>query len=270
MEPLEQEQNVKTVTALMDANGRHEVSVDLVALLVIMADLDRRNQALEQELRGMRAELNELKARKSPLAKTMESAVTAAQNCVDSVKEQLSAMRQRVVAWAKDTAENVKLHGISALDKAVSALHIKPMMEAAQNTIQGALDSVRAAVDRGEEMGFQLREAGRAFGNAFKAAQGREENLTPAVQEGRFQKAVLAPPRAVKDVLNGMNETALDGVAKLDALEQAGQASRERLAEKREAKKPSIRKELEDKRAEVKALPAPAPDRTRKPQEAAL
>ena len=61
MEPLEQDQNVKTVTAFMDANGRHEVSVDLVALLVIMADLDRRNRALEQEMQSMGAELAELK-----------------------------------------------------------------------------------------------------------------------------------------------------------------------------------------------------------------
>ena len=270
MEPLEQEQNVKTVTALMDANGRHEVSVDLVALLVIMADLDRRNRALEQEMQGMRAELAELKARKSPLAKAMEAAVNATQKCVDSVKEQLSTMRQAVVSWAKDTAENVKLHGVSALDKAVAALHIKPMMEKVQSTIQGALGSVRSHVDHMEEAGFQFREAGRALGNAFKAAQGKDENLTPAVQEGNFQKTVLAPARAVKAVLNGMNETALGGVEKLNALEQAGRASRERLDEKREAKKPSIRKELEDKRAEVKALPAPAPGRTRKPQEAAL
>ena len=270
MGPLDQDQNVKTVTAFMDANGRHEMSVDLVALLVIMADLDRRNQALEQELRGMRAELNELKARKSPLAKAMEAAVNATQKCVDSVKEQLSTMRQAVVSWAKDTAENVKLHGVSGLDKAVSALYIKPMMEAVQATIQFALDAVSSAVERGEKTGFQLREAGRALGNAVKAAQGKKENLIPAVQEGIVQEAVLAPPRAVKAVLNGMNEIAKGGVSKLKDLEKAGQASRERLTEKREGKKPSIRKELEDKRAAVLALPAPAPDRTRKPQEAAL
>lgn len=269
MEPLEQDKNVQAVTALMDANGRHEMSVDLVALLVIMADLDRRNQALEQELRGMKTELTELKARKSPLAKAMEAAVNATQKCVDGVKEQLSNIRNAVVSWAKDTAENVKLHGVSALDKSVAFLHIRPMMEAVQANIQGALDSVRAAVDRGEEMGFQLREAGRAMGNAFKAARGKEENLTPAVQEGRFQKAVLAPSRAVKGALNGMNETALGGIGALEKLERAGRGSRERLTEKAEQKR-SIRQELAESRRESAAPALPAHEKTRKPREAAL
>ena len=266
MEPLEQNKDVQTITALMDGNGRHEMSVDLLALLAVMAELDRRNQALEQEVRNMRAEVDALKVRKSPLAKAMENAADAAQNCVDAVKEQLSNIRSTVVSWAKDTAENLKLHGVSTLDKAVSTLHIRPMMGAVQSTIQGALDSVRAAVDHGEEMGFQLREAGRAFGNAFKAAQGKEENLTPAVQEGSFQKTVLAPPRAVKTALNAMNDTILHGVDKLEKLEQAGRASRERLEEK----KPSIREELKQSRREAEVRPTPSPDRMRKPQEAAL
>ena len=37
MEPLEQNKDVQTVTALMDGNGRHEMSVDLLALLAVMA-----------------------------------------------------------------------------------------------------------------------------------------------------------------------------------------------------------------------------------------
>ena len=266
METLEQDKNVQAVTALMDANGRREMSVDLLALLVVVAEIDRRNQALEQELRGMREELAALQARNSPLAKAMESAVSTTRNCVDTVNEQLSSIRNTVVSWAKDTAESVKLHGVSALDKAVSALHIRPMMEAVQTAIQGALDSVRAAVDRGEEAGFQLREAGRAVGNAFKAAQGREENRSPAVREGKVQKAVLAPSRAVKAALNAMNETALSGVEKLEKLEQAGRSSRERLAEK----KPSIREDLKQSKRKAEARPIPAPERARKPQETVL
>ena len=87
MEPLEQNKDVQTVTALMDGNGRPEMSVDLLALLAVMAELDRRNQALEQEVRNMRADVDALKARKSPLAKAMENAAATAQSCVDTVKE---------------------------------------------------------------------------------------------------------------------------------------------------------------------------------------
>ena len=264
MEPLEQNRDVKTVTALMESNGRHQMSVDLLAILVIIAELERRNRALEQEHRAMKQEVAELRARTSPQASEMEAAVSATQNCVDGVKEQLSAMRQTVVSWAKDTAERVRLHGVSALDRAVSVLRIKPMMQAAQSAIQGALESVRAAVDRGEEMGFQLREAGRALGNAFRAARGREQTLTPAVQEGNIQKAALAPSRAVKGILNGMNEAAMGGIRAVERLEQAGRNSRERLTEK----KPSVRAELEQGKRDA-AKPA-APAAVRKTQEAAL
>ena len=264
MEPLEQDENVRAVTALMDVNGRREMSVDLFAVLMYVSEMERQNQTLERELHAMKAELEELKARKSPLAKAMEAAVNAAQKCADDVKEQLSGVREAVISWAKDTVENTKLRGVSALDESVTALHIRHMLQNAQSGIQGALESVRAAVDRGEEMGFQLREAGRALGNAVKTAQGKAENRTPAVREGKFQKTVLAPSRTVKNVLNSMNETALNGVNALEKLERAGRVSRDRLAEK----KPSVRQELERNKTRTAAFSAP--ERSRKTPEAAL
>ena len=122
MEPLEQDENVRAVTALMDVNGRRDMSADLFAVLMYVSEMERQNQTLERELHGMKAELEELKARKSPLAKAMEAAVNAARKCADGVKEQLSGVREAVVSWAKDTVENAKLRGASALNKSVAVL----------------------------------------------------------------------------------------------------------------------------------------------------
>ena len=196
----------------------------------------------------------------------LQNTANSLEGCVDSIRERLASVRDGVVSWAKNTVENVKLHGISALDKAVAALHIRPALEAIQSGIQGALETTRAAADRAEEMGFQLRESGRAVKNAFRAAVGKEEDRIPAVQEGRFQKTALAPVRVVKGVLNGMNEEALGAVSALERLERAGRDSRERLTEK----KPSIREKLKQNGQEYAPAAPSAAEKIKKPREAAL
>ena len=265
MEPLEQDSGVKALVETMKENDRPEMAANLLDLTRRVDELEAQNRALEETVRGMKAEIAALKASRFPVEHTLLGAFAALQASVDGIKAQLSQAREGLKAWAKDSAESVKLHGVSALDKSVSFLHIKPALEAAQSGIQKALENVRAAVDRAEETGFQLREAGRALKNASRAFRGKEENLTPAVQEGRFQKTVLAPIRMVKGTLNGMNEKALGAVGALEKLEQSGRESRERLTEKK-----SVRAELAQSRREAAARAMPAPDMTRKPLEAAL
>lgn len=267
MEPLEQDKNVQSVVTFMTGNDRQDMAANLIALMLCMAKMQQQCDRLEQELKDVKAELAEIKSGQFPVKNALNKSMDALRQSVSGIKEKLDNIREAVASWAKDTAENVKLHGVSALDKAASLLHIKPALEAVQSGIQGALENVRAAVDRAEEMGFQLREAGRAMKNAARAATGKEEISAPAAQEGRFQKVVLAPVRGVKYALNAMNEQALSAVKAMEKLEQAGRDSRERLSEK---KKPSIRKELDESKREAAVLALPAHEKTRKPQEAAL
>lgn len=265
MEPLEQDSGVQALIETMKENDRPEMASNLLQLTRRVDELEAKNRALEETVRGMQKEITALKASRFPVEHTVLAAFAALRASVDGVKEQLGKVREGVTAWARDSVESVKLHGVSALDKSVSLLHVRPAMEAAQHGIQAALESVRAAVDRAEETGFQLREAGRALKNAARAATGKEENFTPAAQEGRFQKTLLAPIRGVKGTLNGMNEKALGAVGALEKLERSGSESRERLTEKK-----SVRAELAQRRREAAARAMPAPDMTRKPPEAAM
>ena len=265
MEPLEQDGGVQALVEAMKENDRPEMASNLLELTRRVDELEAQNRALEETVRGMQKEIAALKASRFSVEHTILGAFAALQASVDSIKEQLGKVREGVTAWARDSAESVKLHGVSALDKSVSLLHVRPAMEAAQHGIQAALESVRAAVDRAEDTGFQLREAGRALKNASRAAMGKEENFTPAAQEGRFQKTLLAPIRGVKGTLNGMNEKALGAVGALEKLEQSGRESRERLTEKK-----SVREELRQSKREAAARALPAPDITRKPPEAAM
>ena len=265
MESLEQDSGVQTLVETMKENDRPEMASNLIDLTRRVDELEAQNRALEETVRGMQAEIAALQAARFPVGQAVLGLLAALQASADGIKEQLGKVREGVTAWARDSVESVKLHGVSALDKTVSFLHIKPAMEAAQHGIQNALESVRAAVDRAEETGFQLREAGRALKNASRAAMGKEEDFKPAVQEGRFQKTVLAPSRGVKGTLNNMNDKALGAVGALEKLEQSGRESRERLTEKK-----SVRAELARSKREAASRAMPAPDMTRKSPEAAM
>ena len=188
MGPLEQDGGVQTLVETMKENDRPEMAANLIDLTRRVDELEAQNRALEETVRGMQAEIAALKASRFPVAQALLGAFVVLQESVKEIREQLGKVREGVTAWARDSAESVKLHGVSALDKTVSFLHIKPAMEAAQHGIQNALESVCAAVDRAEETGFQLREAGRALKTLPAPQWARRRISSPPYRRGVFRK----------------------------------------------------------------------------------
>ena len=111
--------------------------------------------------------------------------------------------------------------------------------------------------------------------------------------EGRFQAAVLSPLRMEKTILNQLNNMALAAIGNMERLEQAAghtredaipEAGQEEPEEHTEVadldglepppdkgkEKPSVLKDLQEKKAQAAARPSPAPEKEKKVHEAAL
>ncbi len=106
---------------------------------------------------------------------------------------------------------------------------------------------------------------------------GKETREVSGSHSGRFEAVVLAPMRATQDILSNMNNATLSAIGGVEHLEEKAETARDRQAEKtaqkpgkRLEKKPSIRRNLAQKKMEVVARPDPMPGKERKPQEAAL
>lgn len=106
---------------------------------------------------------------------------------------------------------------------------------------------------------------------------GGKTQIVSGGQEGRFQSAVLAPMRGAHKLLSNINNNTLAAIGVVEDLEQSADMARSRQAEraaekpgKRLEKKPSIRRDLAEKRAKASAMAAASPDRAHKSPEAAL
>lgn len=274
MDPLQGNEEVQQFMKLLEENGRQGQAADLSALMWYMDGMNRQFEAVLVELQEVREQLAQEK--RPSVREHMENAASAMEEKALAVREKLTGLWEKITQYTADAVHNFKEMGVSALDRAVSALGVKKALEAVQDGISGLAADARKSIEKVEDMGHDLRSAGAHLKNAGRALLGREAQTVDGGQEGRLQSVVLAPMRATQRLLSGMNNATLAAIGSAEHLEQRAAevraAKAERTAEKpgkRLMKRPSIRKDLEAKKLEAAARAAAAPDREHKPPEAA-
>ena len=257
---------------------------------------------LENQLSAAMEELSEVKGQlaemqESPVKSVISHAAEKVGKRLHAVQEGIADMKERIITGAKEAVAGVKQMGVKALDQAVAAIDIKETLENMQKNLSASLADVKQTITKVEAVGQELRSAGGHLKNAGRAAAGKELAEAGGGTEGRFQSAVLAPLRMERSLLARMNNLTLAAIGNVERLEQAaGKFPEEKQADtakgKQEEKqkeadgmeelepppdkparskeKQSVLKDLQEKKAQAASRPAPAPDKGRKKQEAAL
>ena len=268
MDPLQNNEAIQQFIKLLEENGRQGQAGDLSALLWYLDGMSRQFEAVSQELQEVKAQLAHEK--QPAVQKIMQGVATNLENKVDWARDMLAGLRERITDCAKNAVENFKDAGMSALDKAVSAMGVKNVLESLQDHLSGMIADTKRNIEKVENIGHELRSVGGHLKNAGRAMTGKEAQVVDGGQEGRFQSVVLAPMRATQKLLTTMNNTTLATIGGVENLERTAEAAREARAERKTEKKPSIRQTLAEKKAEAAARSASAPEKEHKPQEAAL
>ena len=257
---------------LLEENKRREQAQDFSQLLEYMDGMSRQFDAVVQELQEVR---EQLAYEKQPaVKKIMQSAVTSLENKVEWARDMLAGLRERIVDCTRDAVENFKEMGVSALDNAMSVMGVKNALESLQEHISGMIADTKQNIEKVEDIGHELRSVGGHLKNAGRAMTGKETREVDGGQEGRFQSVVLAPMRAVQNLLTNMNHATLAAIGGMEHLEQTADAAREAQAARKPGKhlgkKPSIRQKLAEKKAEAAARSVPMPEREHRPPEVGL
>jgi hypothetical protein len=260
MELSQQDEQIRQFMKLLEEQNRSGQAQDLSRLLFYMDGMERQFDAVLQELQAVKAQLHE--EQKSPVKKALDSMVHGLEDKVSRARERILELRERLAACAASAVEGFKQAGISALDKAVSLLGIHKTLDALQQDMGGLMADTQRAIEKVETMGHELRSAGSHLKNAGRSLTGKDTRQVDGGQEGRLQAAVLAPLRTTHRIYSRMNNATLAAIGSVERLEQAATQGRE--------KKTSIRQELQGKKAEAAARPAPAPEREKKAPEASL
>ena len=130
---------------LLEENGRSEQARELGFLLAYMDNMSRQFDNVLSELQEVKAQL--ARAKESPVKKTLGRMADALGNNVRQARRLLRNLREKLMSCAAHAMENFKTAGVSALDKAVSAMHVKPMLESLQQKISGMIAGYRNTVE---------------------------------------------------------------------------------------------------------------------------
>ena len=262
---------------LLNENGREIQAQDFSLMAWYLEDMILQFNLALNELNTVKSNLAKVTEQQAPSKPVLSKMVEALEVKVEQARRRLVAFQGKIIAFTQDAVDRFKDAGVSALDNAVAAMHVKTGLEHLQESLQDSLSGLKVTMGKVEEMGVQLRQGFRNIANAGRIAANKELDADPKIEGGRFQSAVLAPMRIAQKVLSNINNNTLAAIGAVEDLEQSADKVRDRRAErmaekpgKRLAKKPSIRQALAEKKAEAAARAAPTPERERKAPEAAL
>ena len=265
MDPFQNNEVIQQFLKLLEENGRQGQATDLSTLMWYMDSMNRQYEAVLQELHEVRQQLAQVQ--EPPVKYVMQGMAAKLEHKARQIKKTLDNLWEKVAVCAASAVDNFKEAGVSALDKAVSAIGVKNVLESLQEKISGMIADMKQNIETVENIGHELRSVGGHLKNAGRAITGRETQEVDGGQEGRFQFVVLAPMRTAQKLLSSMNHATLAAIGGMEHLEQTAEDAR---AERQAEKKPSIRQALAKNRAEAAVRPDPTQDKERKAPEAAL
>lgn len=242
---------------LLEENNRQGQAQDLSLLMFYMDGMTRQFEAVSQELQEVRQQLAQ--AQESPAKKAVGRMVEALGHKVEQAREALDNLREKIMDCTKNTVENFKEAGVSALDKAMSAIGAKNALESLQEKISGMIADTKQNIEKVENIGHELRSVGGHLKNAGRAMTGKDTQTVDGGQEGRFQSVVLTPMRATKSLLSSMNNATLAAIGGMESLELSAEAAREARTERQAEKSPPSGRHW--RRNGRKPLPSPPPRR---------
>lgn len=287
---LQENEAVRQFLQLLMEN-RPDKGQDYSMMLWQMDSMANQLNSALNELHDVREQL--AKMQENPVKRFVLHVADAVEGRLHVMQICLAEMKERIVEGAKEAVEGFKRTGVKALDQAASALGVKKALESIQKGIGESITDVKKSIEKVENLGHELRSAGGHMKNAGRALMGKEQREVDGGSEGRFQAAVLSPLRMEKTILNQLNNMALAAIGGMERLEQAaghtkeeaaleaGQEAAEMPVEMEDMEglepapdkgkgKPSVLKDLQEKKAQAAARPSPVPEKEKKSHEAAL
>ncbi len=286
MENLQEKEAVKEFMKLLMEN-RPEMGQEYAAMLRQVDSMAGKLDAALNELQEVKNQLSRVQEKQAVWSASRVAGMVEGR--LHMVHDRLSIMKFRIAEGAKEAAENFRHMGVAALDKAVSGIGLKRALEDVKIDLDSSAADMQKSIERIEAIGSELRSVGGHVKNIARAVAGKEQQTVDGGREGRFQAAVLAPMRREKAMLDRLCSMVSAAISSVERLEQAAGRGRRtekavqqenrtaetsggKQAEQKQAgsreEKPSVLKNLQEKKAEAAARPAP--DRGRRPQEAAL
>lgn len=259
---LTNEEVIRELLELLKKNAMKEQTNDVFEICSYVDGLEKKIDSMTEELTSMQNQIK--KMQEDTLINNAKKALSEAQEQLNTrceqIKSQVFQVKVQVKSIAKSIVDEAKVKGREALYRVSEFLGIKNKLLNIRENVRGAIRTTDKDIAKTALFGKGLREAGQTAANAFRTfADKPEVDYSQKEQKHTITKAVLAPMKAVKNVLVSM-ELHLDAsIDKLDNLAMNVQIDKEKRVENTKSEKQNVpdRAEAEPERVSAEIVYAP-------------
>ncbi len=251
----------------MESNAQ---SVNL--LMNYMNEMEEQFFAISEELSAVKDQLanvqnkpenQEVKSTLTNLSEKLQEKLTALQNQIHTIRENLNEKASQIM-------ENFKDSGVVALKNVCEFLGIKDTMKQLKETCEQESADMQGSMDKIDSVSKELRETTTHAGNIGRAMRGKELKEVPEAKQSGFFHTMKQPYQSMKNVCDKGTAKLEKAIARMERLEQSAEKVTEKRAETKK-EKPSIREKLQTLKEEQGGKEKTEPVAVKaKKQEAAL
>mgnify|MGYP005954386321 FL=1 len=259
---LTNEEVIRELLELLKKNAMKEQANDVFEICSYVDGLEKKIDSMTEELTNMQNQIKEMQ--EDTLINNAKKALSEAQERLNTrceqIKSQVFQVKEQVKSTAKSIVDEAKVKGREALYRVLEFLGIKNKLLNIRENVGGAIRTTDNDIAKTALLGKGLREVGQTVANAFRTfADKPEVDYSQKEQKHPITQAVLAPMKAVKNVLVSM-ELHLDAsIDKLDNLAMNVQIDKEKRMENTKSEEQNVpdRAEAEPERVNAEIVYAP-------------
>lgn len=257
---LTNEEVIRELLELLKKNAMKGQANDVFEICSYVDGLEKKIDSMTEELTNMQNQIKEMQ--EDTLVNNAKKALSEAQERLNArckqIKSQVFQVKVQVKSTAKSIVYEAKVKGREALYRVSEFLGIKNKLLNIRENVRGAIRTTDKDIAKTALLGKGLREAGQTAANAFRTfADKLEVDYSQKEQKHTITKAVLAPMKAVNNVLVSM-ELHLDAsIDKLDNLAMNVQLDKEKHMENAKAQEQTEPERAEAERVEAEVVYSP-------------
>jgi len=216
-------------------------------------------------VKNMKRQLDEIKDRKNLIKRAFTAVFAKIESDIKAAQEQLNALKEKIIEGAKNAVRSFKENGIAALNGVLRFFKVKSQVQAAIKSTNAVIESCNKAHAKIDAISEEYHAVGLHTRNLGRAITGKEAITVPK-DKGKLAKVLQAFVKFRKSISAGIKKKCENLFAKLESLETTAQQNRERAAQRKAARKPSLMKRMEDHQKNDVPLQQ-TPDKSKKREE---
>ena len=195
------------------------------------------------ELKNVRKQLDAIQGRKTPLKKAFDAIVNKLQAEIQAIQTQLNEIKEKLLMAAKNAVQSFKEKGQAALNDVLKFFNIKKELQRTVQSAGAVIDFCNQSIAKIERISSEYHAAGLHTRNMGRAIIGKEIVVNQK-EKGNLAKLLQMMIRFHKNFSSGLKKSCEAALLKMGSLEKTVQMNRERAAQRKAAKKPSLMKRM--------------------------